>query len=132
MERLVIPKNLFEEMIAHVAALAPLETCGLLAGKDGRAEKLFRVANQARSETRFVMEPLEQLRALEWIDENGMELLAIYHSHPRGPQTPSPTDVAEARYRAAYVILSRVASSWRARAFWIEDGLFREIELQTA
>jgi proteasome lid subunit RPN8/RPN11 len=59
-----------------------------------------------------------------------MELLGIFHSHPTGPETVSPTDIAQAAYAVAYIILSRVDSAWRTRGFWIEDGSFREVTLQ--
>ena len=68
------------------------------------------------------MEPIDQLHAFEWMDANGLELVGIFHSHPAGPETVSPTDVAEAAYAVAHVILCRANGLWRARGFWIEDG----------
>lgn len=119
-------------MVAHVNSHAPLESCGLLAGRDSKVEKIFFVQNQAQSPVRYVMDPIEQLNAFEWIDSNGMELLGIFHSHPTGPETVSPTDVAQAAYAVTYVILARVddAQVWRARGFWIKNGGFREVTLE--
>ncbi len=117
-------------MFAYVNAHVPLEACGLLAGRNSRVEKIFFVRNQAQSPVRYVMDPLEQLRALEWIDDNGMDLLGIFHSHPTGPETVSPTDIAEAAYAVTYVILARVGGEWRARGFWIENDEYREVTLQ--
>lgn len=121
-------------MVAYVNAHAPLESCGLLAGRDSKVEKIFFVRNQAQSAARYVMDPTEQLSAFEWIDSNGMDLLGIFHSHPAGPETVSPTDVAEAAYAVTYVILARAddAQAWRARGFWIEDGSFYEVTLQVS
>jgi [CysO sulfur-carrier protein]-S-L-cysteine hydrolase len=116
-------------MTAHVDSHAPLEACGLLAGRDSKVEKIFFVQNQAKSAVRYVMDPIEQLNAFEWIDSNGMELLGIFHSHPSGPETVSPTDIAEAAYAVTYVILARAGEGWRARAFWIENGGFHEVTL---
>jgi len=117
-------------MIAHVDLHAPLEACGLLAGRDSIVENVLAVANQAQSQTRYVMDPIEQLSAFEWIDSNDLELLGIFHSHPSGPETVSPTDIAEAAYAVAYIILARVENRWSVRAFWIEDGEFSEVALQ--
>jgi proteasome lid subunit RPN8/RPN11 len=132
MNSLTITKTQLEEMIAHVDALAPLEACGLLAGINSRVEKVLIVANQARSETRYAMEPIEQLHAFEWIESNGLELLGIFHSHPAGPEIVSPTDIAQAYYQAVYVVLSRTGDSWRARGFWVdaEREKFKEVELK--
>lgn len=119
-------------MVAHVDSLAPLEACGLLAGKDSRVESVIGVTNQAQSPVRFVMDPIEQLRAFEWIDSQGLDLLGIYHSHPAGPETVSPTDIADSAYAVVQVILSRVEGSWRARGFWIENGGYYEVPLETS
>lgn len=117
-------------MIAHVDSQAPLEACGLLAGRDSKVEKILMVTNQAQSPLQYVMDPIEQLNAFNWIESNQMELLAIFHSHPTGLETVSPTDVAEAAYAVSYVILARIKHEWRARGFWIENGGFREISLR--
>ncbi|MBK8428739.1 MAG: M67 family metallopeptidase [Lewinellaceae bacterium] len=94
-------------MLNYVESHAPLESCGLLAGRDSKVEKIFFVQNQAHSAVRYVMDPIEQLNAFEWIDSNEMELLGIFHSHPTGPETVSPTDISEAAYAVIYIILAR-------------------------
>ncbi len=123
---------LLREMIAYVDERAPLEACGLLAGKKDRAEKMIGVTNQAQSPLRFVMDPYEQLRAFDWIESNGLDLLGIFHSHPAGLETVSPTDIAEAAYAVVHVVLSRSGDQWQARGFWIENGVARETTLQIA
>jgi proteasome lid subunit RPN8/RPN11 len=120
----------WQAMRAHVDANAPLEACGLLAGKNFQASTVFLVRNQAQSPVRFVMDPIEQLNAFEWIDSNGLDLVGIFHSHPSGPETVSATDIAEAAYAAVHVIWSRSLGEWQARGFWIEAGQVREVTLQ--
>ncbi|NOH04775.1 MAG: M67 family metallopeptidase [Chloroflexi bacterium] len=130
MQSLSLTNEQLNRIIAHVDAHAPLEACGLLAGRDSRVESVIEVTNQAQSPVRYVMDPIEQLRAFEWIDSQGLDLLGIFHSHPSGPETVSPTDIAEAAYHVVHVILSRMNGAWRARGFWIEDGAYREVTLQ--
>ncbi len=130
MQSLTLTRDDLQKMIAHAESEAPLEACGLLAGRDSKVEKIFLVRNQAQSAVRFVMDPVEQLQAFEWIEANGMELLGIFHSHPAGPEEVSPTDIAEAAYAVVHVILARTEGVWRARGFWIEHGGFREVSLQ--
>ena len=117
-------------MCVHVKNNAPLETCGLLAGKNNSVEKVFFIANQAQSPVKFRMDPTEQLNALEWIDSNGLDLLAIFHSHPTGPEMISATDIEEAAYPVVNIIWSPNNGSWQARGFKIEDGRATEVELQ--
>ncbi len=127
---LSLRKQHWQEMLKHVEASAPLEACGLLAGNDGRVENVILVRNQSQSPVRFVMDPYEQLRAFEWIDSNGLDLLGIFHSHPAGPDTASPTDIAEAAYEVVHLIWSRDRTGWKARGFWIENGSATEVSLQ--
>lgn len=88
--------------------------------------------NVERSPLRFRMAPREQLRAFDWIEAHGLELLAIYHSHPAGPEIPSVTDVSDAAYPVVHVIWSRPQGKWQARGFWIEAGQVSEVTLQIA
>jgi len=120
----------WDAMLIHVKNNAPLEACGLLAGKNNSVEKVFLITNQAQSPVRFRMDPTEQLNALESIDSNGLELLAIFHSHPTGPETVSATDIEEAAYPVVNIIWSTNNGSWQARGFRIEDGRATEVELQ--
>lgn len=130
MQSLTLTNEQLKRMIAHVDAQFPLEACGLLAGRGARVESVLEVANQAQSPTRYVMDPIEQLNAFEEIESQGLDLLGIFHSHPTGPEIVSPTDIAQAAYAVVYVILSRVDNGWRARGFWIENGGFKEVDLE--
>lgn len=127
---LTLSDSLLQEMIAYVDQHAPLEACGVLAGKEARAEKMIGVLNQAQSPVRFVMDPYEQLHAFDWIDSHDLELVAIFHSHPAGPETVSSTDISEAAYAVVHVVLSRTGAQWSAHGFWIENGKATEVKLQ--
>jgi proteasome lid subunit RPN8/RPN11 len=128
--QLIISKTLLQEMMDHVTYHVPLESCGLLAGRENRVEKMIGVRNQAQSPVRFVMDPYEQLKAFDWIESNRLDLLGIFHSHPAGPETASATDIAEAAYKVVHVILSRTGDIWKARGFWIENNRVKEVALQ--
>lgn len=120
----------WQAMHRHVASQAPLEACGLLAGKGDRVEGVLTVRNAEQSPVRFRMDPQEQYHAFEWIDAQALDLVGIYHSHPSGPEVVSPTDIAEAAYEVVHVIWSCEKSSWNARGFWIEKGHVTEVSLQ--
>jgi proteasome lid subunit RPN8/RPN11 len=116
-------------MQRHINFEAPLEACGMLGGKQEVVELVLPVKNAAASRIRFQMEPKAQLRALEQIEGEGLELLAIFHSHPKGPSMPSATDIAEAAYPVVNIIWSKAGRRWQARGFWIEAGLATEVPL---
>jgi proteasome lid subunit RPN8/RPN11 len=130
MHSLLLTKEQLQVMIEHVNGEAPFEACGLLAGVDSTVQKIFLVQNQTHSAVRYVMNPIEQLDAFAWIDSHQMELLGIFHSHPAGPETVSPTDMTEAAYEVVQIILSRTDKRWQARGFWIKDNDYKEVQLQ--
>jgi len=117
-------------MRRHVARRAPLEACGLLAGRGTRVELVLGVPNSLHSPVRFRMEPRAQWRAFQRIEAAGLDLIGIYHSHPKGPDHPSPTDIAESLYPVVNIIWYPLAGKWNARGFWIESGNPNEIALK--
>lgn len=128
--KLILNRQQIGEIVNYVSSHAPLESCGLLAGKNDRVEKVLFVQNQAQSPVRFVMDPIDQLKAFDWIDDKRLDLLGIFHSHPAGPETASPTDITEAAYDVVHVICSQKSNQWKLRGFWIEDGRSTEVTLQ--
>jgi proteasome lid subunit RPN8/RPN11 len=136
LDRLIIPLSVWQTMRDQVARWAPEEACGLLAGQtQGQVEKVFPVANRLHSPSRFEMDPHEQLRAFIDIETAGLELLAIYHSHPLGPAEPSPTDFAEFAYPGVVYLIwapeqPYPLSAWNARGFLLDDREVNEIRLQ--
>jgi proteasome lid subunit RPN8/RPN11 len=120
----------WDVMRAHVQAHAPLEACGLLAGKYNWAEKIILIENQAKSRVEFRMDPKEQLEAFKWIDSNGLDLIGIFHSHPAGPEMVSAADIEAAMYAVTQIIWSRSKGDWTARGFWIENKQVSEVTLK--
>lgn len=88
-----ISQALVDELIAHALADAPDECCGMISSRDGAAVAVHRVTNSAHSPLRYIMEPMEQYHVQTAIDDDGLELGAIYHSHTRSAPEPSQTDV---------------------------------------
>ena len=125
-----IKSEIIETMISHVDRWLPEEACGILAGRNETVKAVRLITNQAHSPVRFYMEPVELLHALEWIEQQQYELIAIFHSHPNGPEFPSPTDIREFNYPGtAVIILSRTELNWKIKAFMIEENQYEEIRL---
>lgn len=118
-------------MLQHVQNSLPNEACGMVAGRNDRAEAVFPVDNILNSPARFQMDPVEQLKVLLWIDEQQMQLLAIYHSHPLGPPHPSQTDLDEYAYPDSIALIWwREQGSWQVRGFQIREGGYIEAPLE--
>jgi proteasome lid subunit RPN8/RPN11 len=122
-------------MVEHARQEFPNECCGLLAGLGSRVERLYRGQNVDQSPFTYHLDPQEQLRFFKEMDADGLELLAIYHSHTQSAAEPSRTDVAKAYYPdAVYVIISLLdpnaaREAAMIRAFRIRDGAVTEEEL---
>ena len=131
---LILPRALLDEMLAHVSGLWPEEACGLVGGVDGHAARLYPVENVRHSPVAFEMEPLQQIKAMLAMEAEGLELIAIYHSHPDGPARPSATDVANAYYPDAVQLIISLADRARpsVRAFTIVDGTVAEVGWEEA
>ncbi|WP_243091156.1 Mov34/MPN/PAD-1 family protein [Thermus neutrinimicus] len=116
---LYVPRRLLEETRAHLDREVPKEGVGLWAGRR-EVERVIPLPN-AHPEPRvgYLAEPVALLRALREMEKEGLTLLAIYHSHPKGPAFPSPTDIREARWRVPYVIFGTDG----VRAFLLPEGL---------
>jgi [CysO sulfur-carrier protein]-S-L-cysteine hydrolase len=93
-----IARQLLDEIVAHARADAPNECCGMIASRDGEAVAVHRATNTAKSPLRYIMDGAEQNRIQTAIEDEGLDLGAIYHSHTRSDPVPSQTDVNLARF----------------------------------
>jgi [CysO sulfur-carrier protein]-S-L-cysteine hydrolase len=129
---LEIDRGFFDEMVQHGLAVFPNEACGLLAGKEGRPVKFFAMTNQDASPVSYRLDPMEQLRVFTEIDDEGWDLLGIFHTHTHSEAYPSETDLKQAFYpEAAYLVMSLSdRSNPELRGFTIEDGAIAEREVR--
>ena len=137
MSGVTIPRPLATEMIEHCLAGRPYEACGILASKNGRVVKVFRMSNASASPVRYSLEPKEQLAVYNNLDENGWDLGAVFHSHTHTQAYPSPTDLRLATEDVPYVIVSLATDPPSVRAFrinkenWMDStGRIEEVEVQ--
>jgi len=128
-----IARSLVEELVVHAREDAPNECCGMIAALDGRAVGVHRIRNRDASPLRYTLEPMEQFRVEEEIDDAGQRVGAIYHSHTRSAPYPSQTDVnlASPLYGdVLYVIVGVAGPEADVRAFRIADGQVAEAPLE--
>jgi proteasome lid subunit RPN8/RPN11 len=126
-----IPRHLYDEIVAHAQAEAPNECCGMIATRDGAAVTVHRAANAAASPLRYEIDGAEQFRIQMAIDDAGLDLGAIYHSHTRSAPLPSQTDINLAFYPdALYIIVGLAGEAPEVRAWRIRDGQVDEAGLE--
>ncbi len=108
-ERLVLPVDIRDEMYTHLLEDLPNEACGLLAFEGDVPVSLTRGTNVLASPTRYRMSDIEVVNAIEEMDRRGWWLGAIYHSHPSSSAVPSDTDLAEANWPGALMLIVSLA-----------------------
>lgn len=100
-----------EAILTHLVAALPNEGVALVGiepvGVDGRAviARIFPGTNIEASPYRFTMDPLEVVMADREMRAAGLVLGAIVHSHVASPPTPSATDLREAFYPSALLVI---------------------------
>lgn len=130
---LKIPKNIRDEMLAQARKEAPIEACGYLAGKNGQVKKLFALKNTAASSERFFLEPKEQFKTAKDIRAAGLELIAVYHSHPATPARPSEEDLKLAfDPNIIYVIVSLLEQGPNLVAFRVKEKQVIKVPIEVA
>jgi proteasome lid subunit RPN8/RPN11 len=123
-------RNLYDDMVEHALRDAPNECCGMIAARDGEAVSVHRATNAAASPLRYEIDGPEQYRIQMEIEDAGLDLGAIYHSHTRSDPYPSQTDINLAFYPdALYVIVGVAGDEPEARAYTIRDSQVAEAEL---
>jgi len=127
-----ISQQLVDEMVAHAREDLPNECCGMVGGRDGEASTVIRVENAAASPLRYEMDSKGQIQAYNAIQDNGEELLGIYHSHTKSAAYPSQTDVnqAVAWPEQVYLIVSLAdPDAPDVKAFLLKDLQIADVPL---
>jgi proteasome lid subunit RPN8/RPN11 len=116
----------------------PHEACGLLGGRQNRVERVFRIRNADASGISYCFDPREQLKVMREIEKSGLQMSAVYHSHPSSSACPSQVDLERAFFPGtrelsypdtAHLIVGFPAGEQEVRAYMITQDGAREIKV---
>ncbi len=137
---LSITRSDLRTIIDHCNAGYPDEACGILAGRLGRVERVYCMANARPGPASYEMDPEEQFRVMKDVQLAGLEMLGTFHSHPGGQAYPSGIDVERAYWPgtlfpnypdAVYVIVSLIdRQNTVVKGFSIDSGTVSEVGLE--
>jgi proteasome lid subunit RPN8/RPN11 len=129
----VIPAAVRDEIIAHARSGLPNEACGILAGRGDRVERFFPAAADEPSPFYYRISSPDQIRIMNEIDDAGLDLVGIYHSHVSSPAFPSRTDAEQAFWpEAVYVIVSLAGGAADLKGYRIADLAIAEEPIELA
>lgn len=128
---LQIEKKILTALLAHGRREEPNEACGYLAAKDGVVCRHFELRNIDAAPDHYSMDPTDQFAVIRQMREEGLQVAAVYHSHPETPARPSVEDIRLAHDPGmTYVIVSLMAGVEPVRAFKIRQGEVIDVPLQ--
>ena len=121
----MIPATIRAELEEHARAEEPNEACGLVAFRDGVAERYVAGRNAAASPYRFELDVDPETWFLE---DEGYEL-AVFHSHVSSPPRPSRTDVENVGLWAGRPYLILTLRTGELAGWRIENGAIESLPL---
>lgn len=130
MDKLIIKKDVYIEMIEHGRKTLPNEACGFLSGNDQFIYSIWPLHNEAKSRIKFFVSEKVVRKTLLKIEQLNERVLAIYHTHPLSKPIPSKYDIEyHADEAVKMVIVSYrtklpVAKCYRIRGLVYEECLF--------
>lgn len=136
--RLIVPVSLWAEVVAHARSEWPNECCGVLAGHlagpTGQVTRCFPVRNRLASPTEYETDAADLLAAFRAMRQEGLELLAVYHSHPAAEPVPSRRDVERNTYGegVVHLIVGLAGPAPVMRAWRLTPSGCLEVELMNS
>jgi proteasome lid subunit RPN8/RPN11 len=91
-----IERHVLAGIADHARREAPRECCGLLVGTDDLVDEYIPTKNVRPGTAAYQIDPAAHFAAIRRTRQQGRTIVGAYHSHPRSPAVPSPTELAEA------------------------------------
>lgn len=124
-ESLQLTRTQAQILAKQALSVAPDETCGVLIGKNQRVTEVIPIKNIAdKPEVHFEFDPEQQATIFSKIYRDRLDLIAIYHSHPRSEPIPSDTDIRNATYPDVIHLIIGIKNNEPLLAAWQIRGLF--------
>jgi proteasome lid subunit RPN8/RPN11 len=128
-----IRSTAFDAIVAHARREAPRECCGLLIAREDLVEEAWPAVNLREGHVSFLVSPEDHFAAIRHARATGRSVIGAYHSHPRSPAIPSPTDIEEANDpELLHVIVSLATDPPNVRAYRLANGLATEVGMRDA
>ena len=96
MECIVLTQKDKDELVTHAIEQQPSESCAMLLGTKAddiwNVKEIFLTQNIDNSQTNFTISPEELLEGYQLAEKMHLELVGVFHSHPKSDAIPSSTD----------------------------------------
>jgi proteasome lid subunit RPN8/RPN11 len=92
MQSISLTAGQIEELVSIAKDVLPDESCALLLGENNAVVEILPMRNVDESPVTFSIESTELVDAYNLAESKGLQVIAIFHSHPAQP-SPSSTDI---------------------------------------
>ena len=97
MKEILIPDSFLADLMQHANEESPYEACAILLGNTDeetwQTTEIFLAENIDKSEINFTISNEQLLEGYKRAEEKGLDIVGIFHSHPKSEASPSDTDV---------------------------------------
>jgi [CysO sulfur-carrier protein]-S-L-cysteine hydrolase len=119
MQSISLTAGQIEELVRVAKGVLPDESCALLLGKNDAVVEILPMRNIDESPVTFSMESTELVDAYNLAEIKGLQVIAIFHSHPAQP-SPSSSDIKFMEINPV-VWLIYSTTEWQLKAYVYED-----------
>ena len=127
MQSISLTAGQIEELVSIAKDVLPNESCGLLLGENDAVAEILPMRNVDESPLTFSIESTELVDAYNLAESKGLQVIAIFHSHPAQP-SPSSSDIKFMEINPV-VWLMYSTTEWRLKAYVYEDSV-KEVSIK--
>ena len=127
MQSISLTTGQIQELVSIAKNVLPNESCGLLLGENDAVAEILPMRNVDESPLTFSIESTELVDAYNLAESKGLQVIAIFHSHPAQP-SPSSTDIKFMEINPV-VWLIYSTTEWQLKAY-VYDEYVKEVTIK--
>jgi proteasome lid subunit RPN8/RPN11 len=127
MQSISLTAGHIEELVSIAKDVLPDESCALLLGENNAVVEILPMRNVDESPVTFSIESTELVDAYNLAESKGLQVIAIFHSHPAQP-SPSSTDIKFMEINPV-VWLIYSTTEWRLKGY-VYDDYVKEVTIK--
>ena len=128
MQKIILKQSEREILSQYSENQKPNESCAILFGKNNQVQDLFLTENVDESPVNFTISNKQLIEGYRVAEEQKMDVVGIFHSHPNSDAFPSNTDKKFMQSNpVVWIIYSGINKNFRA---FILDSNITEIPIE--
>ena len=128
MQKIILKQSEREILSQYSENQKPNESCAILFGKNNQVQDLFLTENVDESPVNFTISNKQLIEGYRIAQEQKMDVVGIFHSHPNSDAFPSNTDKKFMQSNpVVWIIYSGINKNFRA---FILDSNITEIPIE--